>query len=84
MNEQLAMNACQAGRCAELVDRTAIFCDRHDRMLHDDTRRELLDSWRRGKPPSKRFIRALGVAREEIRYAELAGSREPRPAGLPW
>jgi hypothetical protein len=84
VEQQFAMNACQAGRCGELVERAAIFCDRHDAMLHDELRRELLDAWRPGRPPSKRYLDALVRSRDAIRHVETTGARVPREGELPW
>lgn len=75
--QQLALNACQAGRCAELVDRKVLFCDRHYAMIPDVTRTALLVAYRPGRPPTGKFLHLLEFARAEIRYFEQTGARVP-------
>jgi hypothetical protein len=84
VEQQLAINACQAGHCLELIDRRAVFCDACDRLLHDELRRELLDAWRPGRPPTKRFLAVLERARTEIRAARAMGHRVQKDEKLPW
>jgi len=78
------MNACQAGRCAEIVDRVAIFCGRHFAMVNGHTMNELLAAYRPGRPPTRRYLAVLERARAEVRFAETAGYRLPRDGELPW
>ena len=84
MEEQLALNPCQAFGCAEVVDRCCVFCDRHALMLSSDTYTRVARTYRPGKPASKAFLAALIDARVEIQYVEAVGHRPPQEARFEW
>lgn len=63
--------------CAADIPDTAALCAAHLDMLSPATRRALNLTYRPGRPPSKRFLWAIGQAQREITYFSQHGHRVP-------
>lgn len=75
---------CNAVGCRALILPTAVFCERHDRLLQSDVRTILGRQFRPGRKQSAVFNVTLERARSEILYAQTEGHKVPREADFDW
>ena len=73
---------CLAVDCPTKVPIDTLFCDRHRRLVWDDTYDWLYEKYRSGVKQSKVFRRRLDIVRKEIEDGEFYGGRAPREQTL--